>query len=93
MLARKAFLALLLACFVLELSRNAPNTIRYSKLVLVKTSRAIFARFNPGYILKFPGIAFLTFCRMRTTNHFITGGADFTQCSFGWVGKRIVGAR
>jgi hypothetical protein len=87
MLARKTIFALLFAIFVLELSRNASNTIRYSNLVLVITGGAILTRFFAGYILKFPSVAFDTSCLSGTTIHFITSGTDFTQCGIGWVGE------
>ena len=79
MLAGEAFLAFMLAFFVLELSRNAPNTICYSNLVLVITGGAILTRFIAGKILELTGVAFGTGCRKSTTNHFLAGGADFTQ--------------
>jgi hypothetical protein len=79
MLARKTIFALLFAFFVLELSRNAPNTICYSNLVLVITGGAILTRFIAGTILELTGNAFLTGCRKSTTKHSLAGGADFTQ--------------
>ena len=91
MLTRKAFLALLLAFFVLELSRNAPNTICYSNLVLVITGRAILTRFNARKLLKLTDVTFGTTCIQGTTNRFFTGGAAFTQCRIGWVGECICG--
>jgi hypothetical protein len=90
MLTRKAFLALLLAFFILVLPGNTPHAIRYAIVALIITSWAIVARFNAGYILELSSVAFSTGCRKVTTNHFITGGADFTQRRIGWVGERIV---
>ena len=59
--------------------------------ILIKTYRAIFARFNAGYILKFSSVAFGAVCSSGTTNHFITGGAQRAQFGIGWVGVGIAG--
>ena len=76
---------------ILVLPRNTPHAIRDALVALGIPNWAIVARFNPGDILKFPGIAFLTGCVKSTTNHFVPGGADFAQRSIGWVGVRLVG--
>ena len=56
---------------------------------LVFSAAAIVARCNAGLVLKLTGVAFGTGCFQGTTIHFITGGADFTQCRIGWVGEGI----
>ena len=84
-------MAFLLAFLVLELPRNASNTIRYSNLVLVITGGAIFARFLAGKILELTGVTFGTICSSGTTNHFFTGGAQLAQRRIGWVGVGSVG--
>ena len=56
---------------------------------LVFSAAAILARCNAGLVLKLTGVAFGTGCFQGTTNHLVTGGADFTQCRIGWVGEGI----
>ena len=85
----RAFCAAWLPLFRLIQPRVAGQTEGGTVFRLVFPAAAVVARCNAGLVLKLTGVAFGTGCFQGATNHFVTGGADFTQCRIGWVGEGI----